>query len=203
MHKVCDSNDVLCPRIKKKLEDVMYMSRYCITTPILGGLFEVTFEEHRFVVTPSKRSCGCRVWDITGIPCINACSVITFLNENVESYVSEYYTIEKYKLAHSFGIPPLNGENMWPEAEGYKVMPPPAKKIPGRSKKLRKRDPFEKDPSKPHKLHKICVMTYQRRLQHGHNTRSCKNNPVAKPPKEKVANFTYFENILATKTYSW
>ncbi|XP_047979382.1 uncharacterized protein LOC125221304 [Salvia hispanica] len=111
--------------------------------------------------------------------------LISFLHENVESYVNEYYTLEKYKLAHSFGIPPLNGENMWPEAEGYKVTPPPAKKMPGRPKKMRKRDPLEKDPSRPHKLRKTCAMTCQRCLQQGHNTRSCKNDLVAKPSKEK------------------
>ena len=186
LHEVRDNHDVLCPRIRKKVEDLMYKSRYCITTPALGGQFEVTYEENRFVVTPALRSCGCRVWDITGIPCIHACSVISFLHENVESYVNEYYTLEKYKLAHSFDIPPLNGENMWPEAEGYKVTPPPAKKMPGRPKKMRKRDPLEKDPSRPHKLRKTCAMTCQRCLQQGHNTRSCKNDPVVKPSKEKV-----------------
>lgn len=183
--------DVLCPRIRKKVEKLRYNSRHCVTIPALDGKFEVSLDENRFVVTPVSRSCECRAWDITGIPCVQACSVINFLNEKVESYVSDYYTVEKYKAAYAYGIPPLNGDKMWGVAQGYPIKPPHVKKMPGRPKKMRKKDPMEIDPKRPHKLRKICVMTCQKCLQQGHNIRSCKNNLVPKPTKEKVSLFMY------------
>ncbi|KAL1545789.1 hypothetical protein AAHA92_22473 [Salvia divinorum] len=185
LQEVNNRTDVLCPKIRKKVEKLTYKSRHCVTVPALGGHFEVSLHERRFVVTPASRSCACRVWDITGIPCVHGCAVINFLNKSVESYVSDYFKLEKYKLAYGFGIPPLNGENLWPPAQGCRVIPPPVKKMPGRPKKMRKRDCFEKDHSRPHKLKKKCVMTCQRCLQQGHNSRSCKNAPVPKPHKEK------------------
>ncbi|XP_047943147.1 uncharacterized protein LOC125189985 [Salvia hispanica] len=121
------------------------------------GNFEVTHFDDRFVVTPSKRHCGCRKWDITGIPCLHA----------------------------------VNGEKLWPVAEVYPVTPPPVRKMPGRLKKVRRRDPFEKDPDRPNRLRKICVMTCQNCFQEGHNSRTCKNEIVRlleQPKQNKLKN---------------
>ncbi|XP_042022963.1 uncharacterized protein LOC121770266 [Salvia splendens] len=102
------------------------------------------------------------------------------LKQNVDDYVHEYYSLRKYMKAYGYGLPALNGEKLWPQAEGYPVVPPPVKKMPGRPKKVRRRDLFEKNPARPNRMKKICVMTCQKCLQEGHNSRTCKNEPVAK-----------------------
>ncbi|XP_057782269.1 uncharacterized protein LOC131000399 [Salvia miltiorrhiza] len=163
-----------------------YSSGYCVTHPALEGRFEVEKHEDRFVVDIVSRSCTCRLWDITGIPCAHACSAIYFLEDNAENYVHEYFFLERYKLLYEFGFPPLNGEKMWPRAEGYDVKPPQRKKMPGRPKKRRIRDPSEPNPSNPNKLRRNgSRMTCQKCFQQGHNSRGCKNTPVDKPPKKK------------------
>ncbi|XP_042059388.1 uncharacterized protein LOC121803872 [Salvia splendens] len=113
-------------------------------------------------------------WDLTGIPCLHACAVIHFLKHNVDDYVHEYFSLSKNKLAYGYGLPALNGEKRWPPAEGYPVVPPPDKKMPGRPKKVRMRDPFEKDPTRPNRMRKICVLTCQKCFQECHNSRTCK-----------------------------
>lgn len=128
---------------------------------------------------------------MTGIPCLHACAVIHFLKQNVDDYVHEYFSLSKYKVAYGYGLPALNGEKLWPVAEGYPVVPPPVKKMPGRPKKVRRRDPFEKDPARPNRMRKICVMTCQKCFQEGHNSKTCKNDPVEVQPKPKVLNSSF------------
>ncbi|XP_042032342.1 uncharacterized protein LOC121779059 [Salvia splendens] len=150
-------NSTVCPKVRRKIEAMVYKSRNCITIHAVGGKFEVSHFEDRFVVTPSLRQCGCRKWDLTGIPCLHACAAIHFLKHNVDDYVHDYFSLSKYKLAYGYGLPALNGEKLWPQAEGYPVVPPPVKKLPGKLKKVRRRDPFEKDPVRPNRMKKICV----------------------------------------------
>ncbi|XP_057779015.1 uncharacterized protein LOC130997639 [Salvia miltiorrhiza] len=130
LEEVRGNNDLLCPSIRKKLDKLNMDSRFCITHPALGGKFEVDLNEDRFVVDVGTRSCTCRQWDITGIPCPHGCAMINFLKEDVAGYVHEYYSLAKYKDAYAYGLPPLNGEKMWPRAEGYPVKPPLVKKMP-------------------------------------------------------------------------
>ncbi|XP_042024119.1 uncharacterized protein LOC121771406 [Salvia splendens] len=75
---------------------------------------------------------------------------------------------------------------MWPEVEETIVKPPVIRRMPGRPKKKRRRAPEEKDPKCPQKKKRTGVqMTCQNCHQQGHNSRSCKNDPVEKIPKEK------------------
>lgn len=189
--EIAGSSSTVCPKVRKKIEAMIYESRNCTTIHAIGGKFEVSHFEDRFVVTPSTRQCGCRKWDLTGIPCLHACAVIHFLKQNVDDYVHEYFSLSKYKVAYGYGLPALNGEKLWPVAEGYPVVPPPVKKMPGRPKKVRRRDPFEKDPARPNRMRKICVMTCQKCFQEGHNSKTCKNDPVEVQPKPKVLNSSF------------
>ena len=94
--------------------------------------------------------------------------------------------MSKYKLAYGYDLPAVNGEKLWPVAEVYPVTPPPVRKMPGRLKKVRRRDPFEKDLDRPNRLRKICVMTCQNCFQEGHNSRTCKNEIVRLLEQPKV-----------------
>lgn len=64
--------------------------------------------------------------------------------------------MDKYVECYKYGLPPLNGERMWPIAEGLPIIPPPVKKMPGRPKKKRMINP-EENPDKKHKLRKTGV----------------------------------------------
>lgn len=110
------------------------------------------------------------------------------MKHDAADYVSHYFTVETYKKIYSFGLQALNGEKMWPKAQGLPVQPPLVKAMPGRPKKKRRKARDEVDPKNPHRLRRLGVrMTCQNCQQVGHNAKGCKNEAVAKPVKEKVA----------------
>lgn len=85
-------------------------------------------------------------------------------------------------------MPPLHGEKMWPQGEGFPVLPPPAKKMPRRPKKKRNKNPLEeKHPKNPTKLRKHGTpMTCSNCNKQGHNRKGCKSEEVIRAPKPKV-----------------
>lgn len=118
----------LCPKINEKLEQLKYYSRHCTCSLLEMVVFKLEIE----VFNLSAKSCSCRTWDITGIPRKHACSAVIFLRGNLEDYVADCYTVEKYKKAYKYGISPINGLKMWPPTTGESVKPPPHKVRPGR-----------------------------------------------------------------------
>ena len=61
------------------------------------------------------RTCSCRKWDMTGIPCRHAISCISFLHKEVEDFISPLYKKENYLKAYSSSIPPIDGKRFWPK----------------------------------------------------------------------------------------
>jgi hypothetical protein len=62
--------------IRKKLEKEGDEANNCFCTYAVNHMFEVECLGRRFVVDVNGRSCGCRKWDVTGIPCCHAISTI-------------------------------------------------------------------------------------------------------------------------------
>ncbi|KAH6797431.1 hypothetical protein C2S52_021985 [Perilla frutescens var. hirtella] len=175
-------NDILCPKIRTKIENVKYDSREWITHPSVGDKFEVKLNGNHYVVTlGNQNSRTYRVWDLTRIPCVHACSAIIYMKLELSDFVDACYTIPKYLEAYRNGVPPLNGPDMWPDVVGFLVKPPIIRKMLGRPKEKKKRDADEISSSNPNRLKKKVFMTCQRCLQPGHNIRSCQNEVVEKP----------------------
>ncbi|XP_057803580.1 uncharacterized protein LOC131018908 [Salvia miltiorrhiza] len=186
LHDMAVVSDRLCPMINKKLEKMKFQSRNMNTIPTLGDKFEVDDEGEKYVVNIPVRTCTCRVWDLTGIPCTHGLAVIKYLNDDASDFVHEYYTVSKYLQPYKYALEPLNGPLHWPQCEGSVIKPPTVKNMPGRPKKNRIRDPHEVDPKNPNRFkRKGLVMTCGNCGERGHNTRSCKKEKVEKPTKEK------------------
>lgn len=162
MEKMNKVTDKICPRIREDLEKLKQGSRYCKACPGLFGQFEVSSYGKQFAVNLELRTCSCRSWDITGIPCIHSLSAIHYMKLDAVDYCSHYFTVETYKKIYSFSLDTLNGEMMWPRADGYPVKPPLVRAMPGRPKKNRKKDNDEKDPKNPKRLRRLGIrMTCQ------------------------------------------
>ncbi|XP_057795422.1 uncharacterized protein LOC131011660 [Salvia miltiorrhiza] len=178
-------SDRVCPAIMRALEKTMAKSVTAYVFPNMTKKYEVSYEGRAFVVDVNARSCTCRAWDVTGIPCLHACAAINFEGEEPSAYVHTYYTVERYLEAYKYAIEPLVSEEMWPTAEGHPVKPPLIRKLPGRPKKVRRRDP-EEDPKNPHKLKRFGLrMTCTNCHQKGHNIKTCKNEKAPPKPKGK------------------
>jgi hypothetical protein len=101
----------LCHRIVDKLEVIgeeatNYLSRYAG-----DDLFEVEQGRRTYVVDLRKRTCGCRKWEMTGIPCAYAHFAITFHGHKLEDYVDHCYSMRKFGLRGKCGYCKMLGHN--------------------------------------------------------------------------------------------
>jgi hypothetical protein len=80
----------------------------------------------RFVVNLQERTCTCRQWQVSGIPCKHALAFITSLtNAPIENYVDLYYSVEKFRTTYSQLIPAIPEKTQWPKAtHGFFMHPP-------------------------------------------------------------------------------
>jgi hypothetical protein len=162
----------LCPRIVIKLDEIGQVAGHCYSTYAGDGLYEVTHNNKQYVVNLLRRTCGCRQWDLTGIPCPHAVSAIWFFNANPEDYVDDWYTVETYKKAYDEIVYPMPGEDQWVKTNYNNVDPPLRRIQSGRPKKLRTRGPEE--PVNQYRMRKGGVrMKCSKCRGIGHNTRTC------------------------------
>jgi hypothetical protein len=87
----------------------------------------------KFVVNLTERTCLCRRWQISGIPCRHAIAFIAHLREPLEKYVDMYYSVEKFRAAYETLIPAMPDKSQWPESShGFFMHPPLLKATAGR-----------------------------------------------------------------------
>ncbi|KAL5574783.1 hypothetical protein UlMin_016482 [Ulmus minor] len=126
------------PKVFKYVEKMKSQSVYC--TPVFSGnhTFQVQAGLHnQYVVDLERRTCACRKWQLVGIPCSHAMSVLLTSHMNPFDYVDAYCKKETYVKAYQLMIYGLNGPKLWPRSENLPVQCPEFKKQRGRPKKSR------------------------------------------------------------------
>ncbi|KAM0065384.1 putative Zinc finger, SWIM-type [Helianthus debilis subsp. tardiflorus] len=116
-----------------------------------GEFYEVSGKpNHARVVNLEKRTCSCRRWEITGMPCRHAVAALWEMGVTggrvgaLESWVYPVYKLERWKLVYSHKINPINGRSMWVKVQCPITITPPKHHTPvGRPKKARKRSAVE------------------------------------------------------------
>ncbi|GJZ56584.1 mutator type transposase [Tanacetum coccineum] len=110
-----------------------------------------------------ERTCSCKKWDLTGIPCKHAVACIWDMASNgqepgiPESWVSECYWLSTWQDMYRFKINPCNGPNMWKKSPSPITLTPPNYHTPvGKLSRAGK------------------SLTCNKCGQVGHNQRSCK-----------------------------
>ncbi|KAL6134417.1 hypothetical protein ACLB2K_066648 [Fragaria x ananassa] len=136
----------ICPKPRDTLEKNKIKSADCTPTFNGGDRFEVeNIQGTKNVVDLRLRTCSCRRWDLTGIPCKHAVSAIYWKREAPEDYVAECYSKKTYMAIYSNFIYPINSIDMWSRCEGPAILPPSYSRMPGRPKSTkRKKDQSEK-----------------------------------------------------------
>ncbi|KAL4308358.1 hypothetical protein GQ457_01G018380 [Hibiscus cannabinus] len=77
----------LCPKIQKKIDALIVQSVRCWPRNAGGNKYEVPAgHEDQHVVDLGAESCTCRKWDLTGIPCVHATTVIIMRGERPEGH---------------------------------------------------------------------------------------------------------------------
>ena len=103
----------ILPHIVQKLRENSYNLDIEVITSSPDGIGEICAKErsastYRFIVNLIERTCTCRAWQGTGIPCKHAIAYITSIpGAHLEDYVDEYYSVEKFKVAYQGSIPSM------------------------------------------------------------------------------------------------
>ncbi|CAH9134895.1 unnamed protein product [Cuscuta epithymum] len=172
------SHHFICPRIQAKLEKEKEEAANCAAMPSSLMVFQVSHRMDSVTVDLTSKTCTCRKWELTGVPCCHSIACMFFLHHAPEEYVHDYYKKDTYMKAYNGFIPPCSGERHWPRKE-LPLDPPPIKIGPGRPRKNRRKDPHE-DPKRPGKLTKHGMeMTCSICKSKQHNKRKC-------PDKDKT-----------------
>jgi hypothetical protein len=76
---------------------------------------------------------------VSGKPCTHAIFLFGKVKRlNIEDYVDDYYSIEKFKLAYEFEVTPMGDKSQWPKNDpSFEVVPPPLERPAGRPRKQR------------------------------------------------------------------
>ena len=139
---------------------------------------EVTYtdsknREWRYPVNLASRECSCRQWQIRGKPCIHALHLMTVIggqDGEVDQYISEYFSVAKFRAAYASNVPALLGKDQWNIVDpGFTLHSPVLTRPPGRPRKNRIRAGEEGRVKKQRKCKKCGNL--------GHIARLC-TNPV-------------------------
>ncbi|XP_050216210.1 uncharacterized protein LOC126667282 [Mercurialis annua] len=140
-------NSRLCPKIRKKLDKIIEEGWNYTAHPAGSPQVQVIGPGGQFVVNLDERTCTCRRWDLTGIPCVHACPCIYENNEVPENYVDDCYTKATYQKVYSYVINPLNGADMWEtDPNPFHIIVPPSPvqtKKRGRKSTVRRKEAEE------------------------------------------------------------
>ncbi|KDP23336.1 hypothetical protein JCGZ_23169 [Jatropha curcas] len=127
----------LTPSMEEKLEKESLKARSMQLQVLLsaGSTFEVRGESVE-VVDIDHWDCSCKGWQLTGLPCCHAISVITCIGRSPYEYCSRYFTTESYRLTYSESVHPIPNVD-WPVQKDSSqvtvtVTPPPTRRPPGR-----------------------------------------------------------------------
>ena len=162
------------------------VNRFWHVVPCGGNTFEVRKGYEAFKVDEPNRTCSCRMWQLSGLPCSHAIACIFKLGKYAEDYVPDWFRKDRYMVAYSEYIKPVPGIHFWPDTSNLsRILGPLPKKMPGRPQKKRIRASHEHNSGT--KISRAgAVMTCHNCWERGHNKKGCKKDPVVKPPKEKA-----------------
>ncbi|XP_027124089.2 protein FAR1-RELATED SEQUENCE 6-like [Coffea arabica] len=132
------------PLIKKIIDDRVIESRQWRTIWNVVDGYQVRGPRGaQFAVYLKKKSCTCKLWDLSGIPCCHAIAAIHRNNGDPYKEVYDCYNRDLFLKIYKNVLYPINGQVMWPETDGVDLDPPERIVQPGRPKKARRRDPTE------------------------------------------------------------
>ncbi|XP_027161031.1 uncharacterized protein LOC113762002 [Coffea eugenioides] len=142
----------------------------------------------QFAVNLRMKSCTCRIWELSGLPCTHAIAAIKQTEDDPHEMIVEYYYKSLFLQIYNNVLQPISSQVLWPESSMLQLDPPIPTVQPGRPKKARRRDETE---GKNHgrKLRKNVTMHCRKCGKTGHNAATCKevteHQQSGQPKKKK------------------
>ncbi|KAM0034025.1 putative Zinc finger, SWIM-type [Helianthus debilis subsp. tardiflorus] len=100
-------------KIKEKAADMSVQWNSVNKYQVKGSSLE------QYVIDMADKTCSCRRWELTGIPCKHVVAVIWDMAAHgitvdaPEEWVSKVYWLETWKDVYANTVDPINGRNMW------------------------------------------------------------------------------------------
>ena len=186
----------VCPKIRKKVAKNAEFANICYAQPAGKGIFEVQSRDFIYIVDIGAKTCECRRWDLSGIPCCHAISCLRHERIPTESVLPPCYSVEAFMSAYGHNIWPCKDITEWEKVNGEEVKPPVFDKKVGRPPKSRKKQPQEVMGKYGPKLSKHGIIMHCSWCQSTeHNARTCELKkagvrptmaPVRNPPTMDV-----------------
>lgn len=131
----------LTPFMEEKLEKESLKVGSLQVLLSAGSTFEVRGDTIE-IVDIDHWDCSCKGWQLTGLPCCHAITVIGCIGRSPYEYCSRYLTVESYRLTYSETLHPLPNiskpmQNDSSSLSPVTVTPPPTRRPPGRPTKKR------------------------------------------------------------------
>ncbi|GKB79282.1 zinc finger, PMZ-type containing protein, partial [Tanacetum coccineum] len=171
-------NDTITPFARRHLEFMKIRQRKWVVYASGFQEVEVRRQDEAFGVNIHLKKCACKMWELTGLPCVHAVAGYIHLKKDPELGVTEWFSKNKWFESYQYSIRPVLGTKLWKKSDLPKPLPPGERKLPGRPRKRRIRHPSEYD----HEISRVGrVMHCHRCWQSGHNKSKCTNAPKPKP----------------------
>ena len=142
MHKWAESETkagrwkgVFSPACQLMFDDNRMLSMDCGVEWNGEDGYEVTEGTDKHVVFLERKSCSCRIWDLTGIPCQHAMSALHHAKIDPTTQIHRFYHKETYLAGYRTKFQPIKGEAFWQLAKFKPLEPAPEIKLPGRPNK--------------------------------------------------------------------
>ncbi|KAL5580959.1 hypothetical protein UlMin_013401 [Ulmus minor] len=134
----------------------------------------------------TSMTCSCRRWDLTGIPCMHAISVIYSISEDPVKYVDGGYAKTTQRRIWKDVIHGIKNERYWTKTNQPPLLPPKQVKQVGRPEKLRIK-PASEIPADARKFtrgHRKYICTQCKKQRHSFRTCEKRANLAAKIRKK-------------------
>ncbi|GJU63943.1 zinc finger, PMZ-type containing protein [Tanacetum coccineum] len=113
MNKLAFSlEDTITPSIRKRLEILKEKQREWVVYP--SGFQELEVRkgvDQSYGVSLQHKVCQCRLWELSGIPCVHAVAAYMHVGTDLDAGVSHWYSREAWFNAYQFSIKPVFGNN--------------------------------------------------------------------------------------------
>ena len=136
----------ICPKIRQKLRKNEDWAANCTATPapVLGmGVFQVVSNQKNYIVELEMKSCTCKRWQLTGIPCCHVIACLRHERVRPDLMVETCYELKTYIEAYNCSIYPIADRSEWTKTNGPDILPPYYEKKCGRPKRSRRKNPEE------------------------------------------------------------
>ncbi|KAM0917767.1 hypothetical protein ACQ4PT_009211 [Festuca glaucescens] len=136
---------LVCPKIKKKVEKNMELASNIFADGAGEGIFAIDDGGSGIIIDLVHKSCTCRRWDLSGIPCPHACAALRGEDIDPLTVVDNCYSVEMFKRAYGNIIMPCRDKTEWKKLNETVIHPPHYLKKVGRPTKRRRKAPYEVD----------------------------------------------------------